>query len=325
MEFVVGEPFSAPVSICRWRGIAVSREGRRHRATGGVCQDSSVCVVDGQFALVAIADGAGFSPRSQEGSKAVIEIVEPYLRSRTPWLNPDEVTHGLLAECRVELGRVALNIGCDVQDLATTLSFVAISSTHILAGRVGDGVIVAVRDEKPAVLSEPTESEGEFLNETVFVTSPAAEQHMWFDVFEAGEFSSVVLMSDGAAESLHRRGDGFVAPVVEKALRLFDGGCTLEVRNAIDERLMPMLVDRTQDDCSLALLRNVPMSLDEVRCQSASFQKRLLGVGNNRGLVNRLEVLRTLGMDVCEAAAVTGLSNRTIRRHRRALGGSVVA
>ena len=169
------------------------------------------------------------------------------------------------------------------------------------------------------VLAAAGEHEGEFHNETVFVTSSEAGRHMWSHVFPAKEFSGFALMSDGAAESLHRRSDGVVAPVLDRALSWLDEHSIDNVRGAIEERLMPALLSRTQDDCSLALMGNVPISAGEMLCRSRRFQRRVLGVGNDRGLRNRLAVLNTRQMSVDEAVEATELCASTVQHHRRAL------
>lgn len=294
-------------------------------ADGRPCQDRSLYIACREFALAAVADGAGSASLSQHGAAAVLELIAPYLRStRTSWKDSRGVVVGLLSACRSELNRVASCLGCGVGDLTTTLSFVAASPRQVLAGRIGDGVIVGRRQDEMLVLAAAGEHEGEFHNETVFVTSSEAEKHMWSQVFPAKEFGGFALMSDGAAESLHRRSDGFVAPVVEKALRLLDDHSAEDVSGVIEERLMPELLSRTQDDCSLALMGNVPIGAGELLCSSRRIQRRVLGVGNDRGLRNRLAVLKTVQMSVGEAVEATGLCASTIRLHRRALNDILV-
>ena len=308
------------VKLRRWKGVAASRRGRGHIADGVPCQDQSLYIERRGIVLAAVADGAGSARLSERGAKSVLKVASSYFCSRArSWADSKSVVVGLLSACQRELGVVASELGCSVEDLATTLVFVAASPMQVLAGRVGDGVIVGRRGNEMVILAAAGEHEGEFHNETVFVTSPGVEALVWSAVFPRKEFDGFALMSDGAAESLHRRSDGAVAPAVKNALAWLERHSADDVRVAVEENLMPVLLLRTHDDCSLALMGNVPIEESELECLPNEIQKQILGVGNDLGLRNRLAVLKSKDLAINEAAEATGLHASTVQQHRRTL------
>ena len=129
------------------------------------------------------------------------------------------------------------------------------------------------------------------------------------------------VMSDGAADSLYQRRDGSLAPALIRVLSWFGEHAPDRVRDAIGKDVMPMLASRTSDDCSLAVLRHVSVAPDVLSKKSEAFQMQFLGTGNRRGLRSRLAVLDAYRRDMKDrvVADTTGLSEPTVRHHRRAL------
>ena len=84
---------------------------------------------------------------------------------------------------------------------------------------------------------------------------------------------------------------------------------------------MPLLIDRTQDDCTLAAMRRTCVYESEIDDKAETLQMELLGSGNTRGFRNRLAVLDGYGrgLDDDGVSKDTGLSKRAVRGHRRAV------
>ena len=308
-------------SIARWFCASASTTGRGHVERGLPCQDASGVSIGGDIAIIVVSDGAGSAGHSDQGAVIAVRAAAQVLRETAPWSDPEDVGGQVLAECQSELTERAERLVCPVTELAATLAFVAINKDVFIAGNLGDGVVAAFNGEKSEVLIGPVR--GELANETVFLTSGRAGKHLRTIKKPQIEYDGFAVMSDGAAESLYLRRERSLAPGLIKILSWFDKQASKNVCDAIRESLMPLLTDRTSDDCSLAVLRRVCVNLNAISQKPAAFQKELLGSKNIRGLKNRLAVLQGYRQDlpVHLMSEATGLSERTVRRHRRALRG----
>ena len=212
-----------------------------------------------------------------------------------------------------------MELSCPVSELAATLAFVAVDGDAWIAGNLGDGVVGALQGDRAEVLITPTG--GEFANETTFLTSRHAHERFRIARTPFNEFDGFAIMSDGAAESLYGRRDGTLAPALIKILSWFESQASVAVADAIRGSLMPLLVERTRDDCSLAVLRRVHVDPDALDQKCTAFRLEFLGVRNTLGLRNREAVLRGYrhGLSVDEISEATGLTGQTIRRHQRAI------
>lgn len=81
------------------------------------------------------------------------------------------------------------------QDLATTLSVVVAWPDGAAAAQIGDGAVV-VGDRPETVLALSTPAKGEYLNETVFLTSTGALEDLPVNVWH-GPVAHLALLSDG--------------------------------------------------------------------------------------------------------------------------------
>lgn len=307
------------MSLRRWMGTAVSAAGRGHVAKGLPCQDVSGVSLEDDVAVIVVSDGAGSARYSEQGATDAVEVTTQVLRKTAPWSDSEDVKERILAACRAEMIKRTEELGCSIAELAATLAFVAVAGDIFIVGNLGDGIVAAFRGDRSEVLIEPVR--GEFANETVFLTSSRTKEHLRIAKKPQDDYSGFAIMSDGAAESLYQRREGSLAPALSKILLWFDEQASKDVRDAIQESAMPLLINRTQDDCSLAVLRRVRVGLDALGKKSAAFQMGLLGSKNTRGLRNRLAVLEGYRQELQLSAVseVTGLSERTVRRHIRAL------
>ncbi len=307
------------MSLCRWMGTAVSTAGRGHVTKGLPCQDVSGVSLEDDVAVIVVSDGAGSARHSEQGATGAVEVVTQVLRETAPWSDPEDVKERVLVACRSEMIKRAKALKCSVAELAATLAFVAVAGDIFIAGSLGDGIVAAFRGSRSEVLIEPVR--GEFANETVFLTSSRAKEHLRIAKKPQDDYSGFAIMSDGAAESLYQRREGSLAPALSKILLWLDEQTSKDVREAIQESAMPLLINRTLDDCSLAVLRRVRVDMDALGKKSAAFQMELLGSKNIRGLRSRLAILEGYrqGLQVQAVSEVVGLSERTVRRHIRAI------
>ncbi len=143
-----------------------------------------------------------------------------------------------------------------VGDLACTFLGVVIGPDRLTWVHVGDGVVGLVERGRPRVVSGPRN--GEFANETVFLTSSGARTAWRFGFIPlAPGASAVVLMTDGTQNVLFRRADRHLSQVVEQIARWLDAAPLAEASVALRDFLARHALSRTTDDCSLAVLRRV--------------------------------------------------------------------
>ena len=304
--------------FCRWMGAAALERGRGHRAQGLPCQDRFHIWLGVDGAGIVVSDGAGSAKKSEHGAEIVVKIASAVLRDQTPWEDPQaDVGDQIVAACREEMKKRAKELECPVSELAATVAFVAVAGDEIISGNLGDGVVVAFSSGTAEVLIAP--DRGEFANETVFVTSSDAGERLRIVKGSRGDYDGFAVMSDGAGESLYHRRTGFIPPAFVRVFSWLEEFGSRKVRDAFGEQVMPLLVDRTQDDCTLAVMRRTCVCENEIDGKTEALQMELLGARNRRGLRNRLAVLDGYrrGLDDDGVSRVTELSQRTVRGHRR--------
>ena len=308
-----------PRFISRWKGASVSFAGRGHLERGLPCQDASKILLDNVAKIIVISDGAGSARHAEHGAAGAIEATVRTLQTTAPWVDPEDVREQILAACKAEITERANELACSEGDLAATLAFVAVAQDIFVAGNLGDGVVAAFRGQTPEVLLAP--ARGEFANETVFLTSNMADQQFRIVRESLDDRDGFVIMSDGAAESLYQRYKDSLAPALTRIISWFELETSGNVQDAIRVSAMPMIVSRTMDDCSLAVLKFVRIALDDLGEKNADFQAEFLETKNKRGLRNRVKVLECYqrGIHPSEIAETVGLSVQTVRKHRRML------
>jgi len=269
--------------------------------------------------MVITSDGAGSAEFSDQGAEIAVRCTAEVLAKSVPWADLDGLKDSVLDACTAALAARARDLAAPVGQLAATLSFVALGSDSCVVGNLGDGLVAGYSNSVATLLT--TQAKGEFANETVFLTSSSARRRLELRRCRADAYDGFAVMTDGAAESLFQRRSGTLAPAVDRMLRWLDENPPAAVENALKENALPMLVCRTTDDCTVALLRQVTVDVEQLADRPAEFQHELLGTGSPVGLRNRLAVLRCYlaGASSDATVAATGLSARTIRRHEKAV------
>lgn len=234
-----------------------------HRATRGLghvqasspCQDVTASREENGVTCIALADGAGSAVHSLIGATVVTgETTRVMCRnfSRFYESQAEALNSLLIAHLREKLLLAARGLSAPIGELASTILFVASDGTRYIAGQLGDGCLAYSRGGECKLAAKP--EKGEFVNSTVFVTSPSAEKHLKLFKGEIGNIEGFLLMSDGTAESLYQRNTDRVAPLAGRLIR--DVFCRTE--SWLTEIFVPFfeknILARTRDDCSLAIL-----------------------------------------------------------------------
>jgi hypothetical protein len=183
--------------------IAASVEGTSHAGTELGCQDAhAVTEIDGGF-VIAVADGAGSAPRAAEGARQAVRAAVEHATENGTGIRADDPA-ALAAGC-ITAARVALEAmiegpspegaaASELSDLATTLLVVVARGGALGIAQVGDGAVVLDCDGDPQVIGAC--ERGEYLNETVFVTSREWQDHLRVNNV-SGAIDGVAVMSDG--------------------------------------------------------------------------------------------------------------------------------
>lgn len=200
-----------------WQVVAASVTGSAHLADGTPCQDAHAYETSGQRLVAVVCDGAGSAIQSDEGAQHMAEgVVAALLKLPSDaQANWQANVEAVIAEVRQALVQKAQQAERDLSDYACTLVGAFWQADAGFFFHVGDGVGVAEFAEYPPAISYP--ENGEYANETIFVTSPEWTQHLRIQFWPARP-QRVVLMSDGAQSFAMNKGQSalfmpFIDPV----------------------------------------------------------------------------------------------------------------
>jgi serine/threonine protein phosphatase PrpC len=238
--------------------------------------------------VIALADGAGSARFSHFGADLVVRqasklVAREFDRLIAPEMDSARIAkwliknlqhsllllsnHGVMADtsdrsrlnlpCKAEQSRVS----CDLCDLASTLLIVATKGDKYIAMHLGDGVIgmeILLRGNKKKlrVLSIP--DNGEFVNETRFVTSGNASDNL--KVYRGGlvtlsrTVTGFILMSDGPESVLYHKPTKTLAPACDKLFQACRDISQDDLQKQLTATLRKVIASKTHDDCSIVLM-----------------------------------------------------------------------
>jgi hypothetical protein len=200
---LLAQPPPGRHGTARWRTIAASARGTGHEKTGQPCQDAFYWSTLPQGVLVAaVADGAGSAAYGDIGAILATHTAVAMLR-RYLYDTPRPATDAAWRDCMTAAGRAAQSAVlaeatarcCQPRHLATTLILLVATPEGVVALQIGDGAsVVGDRHGNPMALTVP--QNGEYANETTFLTSPEAlstvQIQLWY-----GTPVYLVAFSDG--------------------------------------------------------------------------------------------------------------------------------
>jgi hypothetical protein len=164
--------------------------GTRHEQRGQPCQDYGNYRFEEPYLIGAISDGAGSAKHSDIGSKmaveSALETLTKLLRrefSQVPTREEIEkaapdLFDQMLDDVLCTLNQEALISGYKLRDLGCTLLAFLATPHWVAAMQIGDGLMMlrAHTDAPYQLLFKP--DKGEFINETIFITTPNACDYM---------------------------------------------------------------------------------------------------------------------------------------------------
>ena len=186
-----------------WQTVAASKRGSRHEANGKGCEDSYQVVQPAPGVLaIAVADGAGSAKLAGVGANIATQHGVAHVCAGLDQAGdaPDDSALQLLLEEAMTAALTAVQAEAatrevDYRDLASTMILMIAHHEFIAAAQIGDGATV-IDDEAGNLLALTVPPPGEYINETIFLTSTNALQTMQVRVWR-GRASGVAAFSDG--------------------------------------------------------------------------------------------------------------------------------
>lgn len=259
-----------------WKSVCCAVQGRGHAKKNIPCQDKVARREENGINVIVLADGAGSAAMSHFGAKVVVNRVTAFVADRFFDLIAQDdgrkVTQDILSVALQALTDEAELRECELKDLASTLLVAAVNDEKFFLAHLGDGVIGYLNDAGLKVATTP--DNGEFSNETVFITSANAATRMRIYKGDLKSISGFILMSDGTEQSLYNKRNKTLAPAVK---RLMHRTCLVstEVLTPQLEEALGIVLENTQDDCSIAILARTSEQLPPLKDLSLSERQSL--------------------------------------------------
>lgn len=251
-----------------WRIAEARCTGTSHRESATPCQDWHLVDFispkeDSEWILIAVADGAGSAPRSDEGAMDACKAAILHLKEHADQLasasTAESCMHDAFRAATEAIFERAAFDEIQPRDLACTLLVTAVGEEFSVFGQVGDGAIIWGTAEDLEVAHWPDQPA---LNVTDFLTSGDLEQTLHLGL-RRGATARVACMTDGLAPVLlELRSRRAHAPAFDKffkAMLLAPDPSELsdQLSGFIDS---PGVNERTDDDKTLVLaLRGDPV------------------------------------------------------------------
>lgn len=178
-----------------WRLLGASVTGRAHLTRGSGNQDALAAATarDGSL-LLAVADGAGSAAHSATGARVAVETALSSLAA-SDLNSPEAALSAALAKAARALNAMARRRGELPREYACTLLLSIATPELVCALQLGDGAIIYESAGQVARLTRAWRSK--FAGETVFVTSPDAQEQASIARLDAAGINGLALLTDG--------------------------------------------------------------------------------------------------------------------------------
>ena len=232
----------------------VSIIGKSHLKKNTPCQDNHSFMSGKDMGIAVVADGAGSKSHSHLGSKLLVNKLKKYVIKNFDEFYKcnysearDRIMNFMISELKYKSSKLKISF----ESMATTILFVAIKKGKFIFGHIGDGMIVALKNNELITASAP--ENGEFANQTFFV-HPKLMEKMKLGKGEIEGIGGFVLMTDGCEGALYNRKEK--KPVAAngemiKWLGNYDKG---RVKIALKKIIVEKFRRITSDDCTLAVM-----------------------------------------------------------------------
>ena len=241
-----------------WSTAGAKTQGIQHKKNDIPCQDAFTFIEKDYFVCSAISDGAGTSKYAEIASEIVANRITKILEEEFDNFfsaNNKIVKEKIIHRLRTIIGIEAKKKKASKEDFNSTLLFVAIKNDNYIVGHVGDGAIGALVGNNLVTISKPLN--GEYKNQTYFVTSKKYKEHFRIYKGELKNISGFILATDGTTDSLYNYQTNKFAEVGIKIIKWLDENNNEKVNHAIMENLRNVFSKKTRDDCTLLIMRRI--------------------------------------------------------------------
>lgn len=252
-----------------WRVVAASVCGTKHERKGQPCQDAHYWrVIPEGILVVAVSDGAGSATLGDIGAIVAAQTSVETVCQKGTLPKDDEGLKTILSDAlkaaREAMETEATSRGVRLKELATTLILVIASPDFIAAAQIGDGAVV-VGDCDGNIIGVTRPQIGEYINETIFLTSPNALNEAQMIVYRK-DVAHIAVLSDGLQFLALQMPEGSpYAPFFVPLFQFMDKFTNVsEMQQQLIEFLASNRVrERTDDDLTLFLAKWVEVKGDE--------------------------------------------------------------
>lgn len=249
-----------------WVDLCHEERGRGHIAADIPCQDKTYAIEKDGVSVIALSDGAGSAKLSHFGAEKITEKIARYLVENFETIYRNEDANAVREEIVKEANETAIGLAeelsCEKKDLACTLLAVAVKDDRYILMHCGDGIIGFMRGDELKVATEPMN--GEFANETVFITSHNSVQCLRLAKGNLNGIRAFVLMSDGPVclygkrevsfADLPGKWEFYFARAVAKMIDQATFMPMESMRETVMNAFRNTVIKKTFDDCSIAFL-----------------------------------------------------------------------
>jgi hypothetical protein len=241
-----------------WRYMAANATGTSHFRHELPCQDRYAAIVEGDWFIAAVCDGAGSAKCSEIGAQiASTVIVDECKRALVLGVDAGRAVREALSVAREAIICHAEQSQIAIRDYSTTALAIVIGPAGGAAAQIGDGLI-AIRERGDEWSWVFWPQRGEYANVTHFLVDDNAEQ-----VIESGPISALItdvaLMTDGLEPlALHYETRVVHTPFFEGFARPLRNipteGFSAELSDQLTKFLMsPKVTTRADDDLTFVL------------------------------------------------------------------------
>lgn len=280
-----------------WKTLSYEVIGKSHIKANKVCQDKTFTLTSNNVLVAALADGAGSCEFSDVGAIIACKSICNYLSNNFDELiqidNANEVIAKIINYVCDSLMQKAENMKCDIEKLSSTLLCVAIKNDDVIVFHVGDGLIAGVKNFELKTLTMP--DNGEFANATYFVTSPRAYEKARLLKGKTEGFQGFALMSDGSSASLYNKKTKMPVKGIAKLISGLQYTYPEAYKETVKFLMDFEIHERTTDDCSISLIAQNNISLDEFIHLTKDQKCKLFDVKLNaqdQALMERFQILK---------------------------------
>ncbi len=194
--------------------VAATTIGASHIESGRSGEDwyALSCSEDGKWTSAVVCDGCGSVSHALEGAKFISTFIAEYLTAMAPDLErrgPGEWTVDRIITIVVKL-REAMrsNFETPITDYSATIVAAMVSRAGGFIVHIGDGIASVFSADKTAtglnlrVVGQSDPENGEYANETYYVTAPDWLRHLRVTPFGAAD--CILLSTDGAQSLFYK-------------------------------------------------------------------------------------------------------------------------